>query len=86
MLQGNGKFFCQEIGHRLIAYVHISAYLVRDSQFPFKHKDVLKVEVDPERKALVLTLASEEKSARSNNENMQVDAHIINLKGTPATI
>ena len=40
----------------------ITSFRVKNSQFPFKHKDVLKVEVDPDRKALILTVASEEKT------------------------
>lgn len=56
MLEGKGKYFLRNIGHGLLGSIHISAMLVRDSQFPFNHKDRLKIQVDPERKRLIITL------------------------------
>ena len=43
MLEGKGKFYLQK-GRGGI--VRVSADIVKDSQFPFKHKSVLNIKID----------------------------------------
>jgi hypothetical protein len=56
MLEGKGKFYVRELREgTIVADIHISSRLVRDSQFPFKHKDQLEIRVDPKNQTLIIT-------------------------------
>jgi len=48
MLKGNGKFYISRMRKTdaFVAYLYVSTQLVKDSQFPFKHKDELDISID----------------------------------------
>ena len=46
MLGGKGKFYLQKGRGGII---RVPADVVKDSQFPFRHKDVLKIRIDKKR-------------------------------------
>lgn len=63
MLKGKGKFFIRHPrrpGGTIAASIHVSARLVRDSQFPFRHKDRLNIRLDVENQALIITKREEQ--------------------------
>lgn len=66
MLEGEGKLFIQQTkgpkGGSIIAYIHISTKLIRDSQFPFRKGDKLEIRVDPKNKALSITKKVDKRS------------------------
>lgn len=62
MLEGEGRFMnikrksANKTYDNFLVYVPVE--LARDSQFPFKPKDVVVIRVDPQKKRVVLERAS----------------------------
>lgn len=54
MLKGKAKFYIRKQQGYPVGYIYVSGKLVTDSQFPFQHLDKLKVEIIPEKGALMI--------------------------------
>lgn len=62
MLKGKGAYYVRpdKKSGRIIASISVSAFLARDSNFPFKHKEKLKIKINPKTKSLIITKAEED--------------------------
>lgn len=58
MLEGKGRFINQKRRTSTRTYdnffLYVPVEVARDSSFPFRPKDVVKIKVDPDRKRVVL--------------------------------
>lgn len=50
-LEGDGRLHHTEKSRTLI---YVSQKLASDSQFPFEHKEPLKIRIDPEKERLII--------------------------------
>lgn len=64
MLEAKGAYYVRadKKSGRIIASINVSTFLARDSNFPFKHKDKLKIRINRKSKSLTIRKVEEDVS------------------------
>jgi hypothetical protein len=54
-LGGRGKFYVQKKNGETQGYLYVPAGVVKDSQFPFKHREEVDIKMIPGEKTIVVS-------------------------------